>query len=74
MSQCPAPTSSGRPCQVGGEASRAGYCHMHDPDGQFAKQHPKYQRKLRAKAAALAKAAPGQTKGEWLVSNVLGPW
>lgn len=44
---CGVPTKQGRPCPipvpVEGQA-----CHVHDPDGVYAKQHPKYRARLLA--------------------------
>jgi hypothetical protein len=58
MSQCPWVTRKGRPCSTPGESRRDGYCHVHDPDGTFAKQHPKYRARVKTKAAMAPKWEP----------------
>jgi hypothetical protein len=40
--ECIAKTSTGNPCKVRGEESRNGLCHVHDPNGKYQVQHPKF--------------------------------
>jgi hypothetical protein len=40
--QCVAKTSTGNPCKVKGEEIRNGLCHVHDPNGKYQVQHPKF--------------------------------
>jgi len=32
--RCPAMTAKGKPCPIGGEEIRNGWCHVHDPVGE----------------------------------------
>jgi hypothetical protein len=40
--QCVAKTATGKLCKVVGEESRGGLCHVHDPNGKYQLQHPKF--------------------------------
>lgn len=49
--QCPRTTRKGKPCGIPGEATRDGYCHVHDPQGKYRQQllanHIDFSAKLR---------------------------
>lgn len=39
--KCRAKTKKGRQCSIEGEPERDGYCHVHDPNGEYQRQHKK---------------------------------
>lgn len=45
--QCVAKTATGKPCRILGEEARNGLCHVHDPNGQYQIQHPKFAEAVR---------------------------
>ncbi len=48
MDKCQVLTAAGRPCSLP-DLGR-GLCHVHDPDGLYARQHPKSRAKLLGRA------------------------
>jgi hypothetical protein len=59
---CPYTTRQGRPCIIP-TAVPGTPCHMHDPDGAYARQHPAYRARLIERGPAAAPAAP-RTRAE----------
>lgn len=51
--KCCVPTKRGNPCTLGADRQRDGrwYCHVHDPLGTFARQHPRGAAKRAARLA-----------------------
>jgi len=49
---CPIPTTKGNRCPNNCEPFRPA-CHVHDPQGKFAKQNPKYRKRMIAQLDAL---------------------
>lgn len=50
VSVCGVPTERGRPCPIPVDVPGRP-CHVHDPEGEFARQHPRYRDRLVARSA-----------------------
>jgi hypothetical protein len=44
--ECGWPTQAGPPCTRVGEKRRAGRCHLHDPNGRYARKHKEFAKTL----------------------------
>jgi hypothetical protein len=67
MTACRATTAAGNPCPFPDHLGRS-LCHLHDPDGTWARQHPKARRKLLARpdVQAILVEAGGRTAAHCL--------